>query len=226
MSRDLYLLRRAICENPAENTPRLAYADAIEEIGGKGHAQHARMIRLQVGRRVWDKRPVGRGLLRSLVGDDAFAALFTAGGRPVSARAQKDESFQWSVQNQQSSSLTLARGFSFRWVCDVHRFTDLAGVVFDANPITQVGLFVQPGRHGDGSFWVNESRFPGMQGAIPEELFARLPHPRWVVPNLGIESAWYPDRTAGAGAPSALSYAATVWGREMAISYRKNRGGV
>jgi uncharacterized protein (TIGR02996 family) len=41
-------LLRAILINPAEDTPRLMYADYIEEYGGSTGAQHAELIRLQI----------------------------------------------------------------------------------------------------------------------------------------------------------------------------------
>jgi uncharacterized protein (TIGR02996 family) len=50
---DLEALRRAIVLNPAEDTPRLAFADALDEAGGKNNAGHARAIRLMTE---WERR--------------------------------------------------------------------------------------------------------------------------------------------------------------------------
>lgn len=59
---DLNLLLRAVIENHNEDTPRLMYADVIEERGEPGDAERAELIRVQVlktvgedGRDVWNK---------------------------------------------------------------------------------------------------------------------------------------------------------------------------
>lgn len=48
MSSDARKLYRAIWENPDDDTPRLVFADKLDEMGGEKHAARARLIRLQI----------------------------------------------------------------------------------------------------------------------------------------------------------------------------------
>ena len=44
----LTLLRAAVVADPADDTVRLAYADALDEQGGKGNCAHAKLVRLMI----------------------------------------------------------------------------------------------------------------------------------------------------------------------------------
>lgn len=48
MISDARKLYRAIWENPDDDTPRLVFADKLDEMGGEKHAARARLIRLQI----------------------------------------------------------------------------------------------------------------------------------------------------------------------------------
>jgi uncharacterized protein (TIGR02996 family) len=54
LSADEAALLKAICENPDEDTPRLVYADWLDEQGGESRAARAEFIRLQVAE---DRKP-------------------------------------------------------------------------------------------------------------------------------------------------------------------------
>src|SRR5262249_51568994 len=48
LSADEAALLRAVCDNPDEDTPRLVYADWLDEQGGESRTARAEFIRLQV----------------------------------------------------------------------------------------------------------------------------------------------------------------------------------
>ncbi len=133
-------LLRAICDHPDEDTPRLVYADWLDEQGGESNAARAEFIRIQiaeaekarrknmqsVGLRSYRIRPVHeRELLRRYIGDWSIDLPMRAGVRYDNS--SEDERFE--------------RGFPWQvHAPDVDTFLKIAPAMFAVAPITYLSL--------------------------------------------------------------------------------------
>jgi uncharacterized protein (TIGR02996 family) len=162
------LLLKAILAHPAEDTPRLVYADWLDE---RGETEHAAFIRKQVAGESWG-RPPRQQLLRSIIGEGVCQAVFQDNGVPVTrlncsgytrstlcvrgkaAVVSGAPRVIWDARTR--SRFQVQRGFPHHWICSPDEFRRAAAVVFAACPIVEVSLDSKYPAHdsGSGYSWV------------------------------------------------------------------------
>jgi uncharacterized protein (TIGR02996 family) len=160
-------LLRAICDNPDEDTPRLVYADWLDERGGESNEARAELIRLQIveSAKARQKHLTAVGVLRQSTERESEliqryggteSGGWTAGlpkldgVRYQSTGEREWERFDCWLANRQEAavrytSATAAppfdRGFPWRvYAADADLFLRVAPVLFDAAPIAYLHL--------------------------------------------------------------------------------------
>jgi uncharacterized protein (TIGR02996 family) len=135
-------LLRAIIDNPDEDTPRLVYADWLDEQGGEANADQAEFIRTQIAEfeRVRRRHHSSVGVWR----------FPTERERELIARYGGFGAGQWAARLPQSLGLSyhysvdherFARGFPWQaQVATVELFLQVAPALFEAAPITCLRL--------------------------------------------------------------------------------------
>jgi uncharacterized protein (TIGR02996 family) len=127
-SSDGAALLRAICDNPDEDTPRLAYADWLDEQGGESNIARAEFIRLQVGEAA---KPVDWLNARSMTRRES--RLF---------HTWAHTSWRWEIPEYPGLSIydrNYERGFIYRVSAkSVQSFLNAATDLYTRIPITQV----------------------------------------------------------------------------------------
>jgi uncharacterized protein (TIGR02996 family) len=96
-------LQRAIADQPEEDTPRLAYADYLDELGGEANIARAEFIRLQV-------------MLYRLTFETLEAKAARLRTRELLERYRLKWGFPPKSKRWQDSSCTIRRGFVDEWV--------------------------------------------------------------------------------------------------------------
>lgn len=155
---DAAVLLRAILEQPADDAPRLAYADELE---GNGYSEHAEFIKRQIELRDWDNACCGIDGCYSFVHrhlSPDLCAMF--GERDLHKRA------------------IFRRGF----ICEIHgTMSDLmqhAETLFRSHPITRVVVTDRKPHGQDNSFWWAKKSLlvkgDKSENIIDDEVFDRL----------------------------------------------------
>jgi uncharacterized protein (TIGR02996 family) len=192
---------RHICEQPADDTPRLIYADWLEEHGGE--SERAQYIRLSVRLDAIDRCPKS--------GDRYF--LLPPGECDHCDIAHRMnaiyEKFHRQAEGESQSlgckTVTLSRGFVSHIQLSTAAFHDHAEAIFRSHPITSVqltdGIFLR--EYGGG-----DDRWAVYRSTIGSDLFNIL-----CPGNRGEPWAETTDRQA---LETSLSFACVIYGRKLA----------
>lgn len=145
---------RAILDDPADDLPRLAYADWCDE---NGRAERAEFVRLQIGR---ERDPDWHGFLclperpcrncrreRHLFAVPADAAMFAGGPlwggwqpRPVSGRSPLTLHFGEPLSDPPAFLFTFRRGFVAAVNCPLDAWLAHGPAVVRAHPVTALRI--------------------------------------------------------------------------------------
>jgi uncharacterized protein (TIGR02996 family) len=140
---DRAALRRAVAANPDDDTPRLIYADLLDELGGAANAARARFIRLQIETHRARAAPDGAWLPEP---DEAFERK-----RSEEAVLAKRYRREWLGELPtwcnpafglvgRTPAELFSRGFVERVTVKAKTFALRAGQLFDALPVRALDL--------------------------------------------------------------------------------------
>jgi uncharacterized protein (TIGR02996 family) len=205
-------LIRSILTAPADDAPRLVYADWLDE---QGRAEDAEFLRVQVelARLGYDGafHVDALGHLRQVPDDverlqERQLELWNAGhGKPDLA----DDLTTWPmyIHNPRGVSLRIRRGFVERIACFAGVFPEVAAGLFARQPVVQVRLLdLEPLRVEEGFVWdfARATSYRPFSHEIPP-----------VLCDAQFEAGMVPYRTADE-ATAALSWACVRYGRTAA----------
>ena len=178
MTSDHDALLRAICENPREDTPRLVFADWLEE---HGHAKRAAFIRNDIAMSLRDEWDVER--LRWEEGHQARQTLLASwsGVLPLPGMSRNGVSWHWKEWQ------LFRRGFpSVLHVSDLLEFRARAAELFSTHPIEHLAF---QGSLPPISRFVSEPWFPKVTGLewSAGRLSDVMLRPLLEAPNSGLE---------------------------------------
>ena len=204
-------LIRSVLATPADDAPRLVYADWLEERGRAGDAEFIR-VQIELARLGFDGilHTDEQGHLQhapSHIGDLTNRQLELWGdgfGRPSLPTGMAN----WSSYPASTlgTQVRVRRGFVERLTCQTDEFLSVADELFARQPVTHVRLVDRrPGWTGRGPMWIHERTPIGLAG-IPDELWQFLSEP--AVAARGFATA---DE-----AEAALSWACVRYGRARA----------
>jgi uncharacterized protein (TIGR02996 family) len=163
-------LLRAICDNPDEDTPRLAYADWLDEQGGESNEARAEFIRLQIAEAAKSDDPDER------IFTDQETELF----RPHFEKwATEAPTFPGvSVWTGNSYGNGYIRGFPYRlYAKSVRSYLKAAPELFPRMPVTRVRFETFTPKTSEElarSPWVSRIQYLDQLNGIPSETLAAL----------------------------------------------------
>jgi uncharacterized protein (TIGR02996 family) len=200
----------SVLANPADDAPRLVYADWLEE---RGRAEDAEFIRVQIE---LARRGFGGALRQDQDGHLRYppdmerlttrqTQLWYAGhGRPD----LPDGMANWPMALYPTpvNNLLVHRGFIERIAVFTDAFLKVAGGLFARQPVTHVRLVDrQPSATRKGFSWIRNIR-TGRLDQVPDEL--------WLY--LGDDDETAPDFSTADEAEAAVSWACVRYGRAQA----------
>jgi uncharacterized protein (TIGR02996 family) len=202
-------LLRAVLESPADDAPRLVYADWLDE---HGQSERAEFIRLQCARTAADPTDLGwegreLELIQTRFIDFAEPLPTLFGPRAA-----------WMTPFQKNPPWAYDRGFVASVAVPCADFLRLAGPIFGALPVTAVRLRDREPFEGSSrsfSWYRDGSPPPGGREFHPA---SNLPGPLWDALGGHVQETegrgkWYETRTA---AEAAASRACVDYGRRLA----------
>ena len=204
-------LIRSVLASPADDAPRLVYADWLEE---RGRVEDAEFIRVQIELArlgfggAFHKDESGR--LRHVpshverLTERQLELWFAGHGKPELPAEMAN--WPMTVHATPSHNLLIRRGFVERFTLFTDVFLELAAALYKRQPVTQVRLVDrQPVSTGRGYAWSHCTRGNRMD-AVPDELWPYLSNAEVVA---------HIFATAD-GAEAALSWACVRYGRAAA----------
>lgn len=209
-------LLRAILERPEEDTPRLVYADWLEDVEGGNDAARAEFVRVQCE---YHRTPACEHLYPWAVTDCRKCEL----RRQEQVLLGSQQAIRWRALGYgQAPRWDMRRGFIAELLCTLASFMKHAKVLFESNPIERVTLTdrQRPSRFyyamgAVGAMWRLEADSPADEHAVlPESLYMHLHAEMNYLRECGYVADTY-DRAA-AFARKALSDACVAYGRSLA----------
>ena len=169
---DEQLLRVAIVSNPAEDDPRLRYADLLRE---RDHVEHAEFIEQSV-------RSPEDHVHHFPPGHQAFVMLDRRDGSPEPVPV-------WCAEAFDGVAFTVRRGFADGVTCTAANWIGFGDALTCDYPITSVALtawpaFQRPHYHGDGRYHLtlggfNDGNAPSGIGRTVQEAIISALNVRW-----------------------------------------------
>jgi uncharacterized protein (TIGR02996 family) len=198
--RDAFL--RAILERPGDDTPRLVYADWLDEHGDAADQARARLIRLQCAR--GDRRRSSR----SPGAEEEKKLLDEFGPR------WEDEVFAGLKRDEVTASFQ--RGFVGIIRCPLARWQELGPTLVRRAPLGFVELTDRSSAGGDSPpilewRWVEEGLYDRDRCHLPPEIFRHLPGEE-----LTVAGERWRSYASFVDALNAASAACLAWAREAA----------